>query len=286
MDLAAGAEHTSTPLGKDDRHLSVIFMSKVRSSSKSANFLPQIENRTHFPSKETDVMKISELAKSHSVEDSILYGIEVDEELFTPPNGLRVAGLLWQGDAPDQMSDLLVDTLIAFSLSGVEIIIEVRPEDDVDHGYLLTLAGNAGFSVAAIPPTDEAQLSAWCDHCAAFARALLQTPNFSKSLIPATGYLTYLIAEKFAGVDALAPTDPYILQRFVEPIPEDWSDKAKVSMRKEMTDMLGGESGLEDWLGSILNGIYSETQKYVEQAAEDMPDEDTSGKSDETSSTE
>jgi hypothetical protein len=47
---------------------------------------------------------------------------------------------------------------------------------------------------------------------------------------------------------------------------------AKAAMRDEMTGLLGGEDGLADWLGSILNGIYVETQKYVEQAAVDIED--------------
>lgn len=212
-------------------------------------------------------MKITELDKLIESPSPILYGVEIDGECFTPPTGLEQIGLLWKGSAPDQIDDDLVDTIIAFGLSGVDVILEVRPEDAVDHAYLLTLAGNAGFSIAAIPAQDEEEREGWEAHCSEFSRAFLTTPNFAKSLYPISGYLSYLIAEFFAGEDALTPNDPYTLQRFVEAVSVEWSDRCKTKMRAAMSDTLGGDDQLRNYLGALITGLFEEAEKFVLEAA-------------------
>ncbi len=215
-------------------------------------------------------MKISEIKNDSDIE--LAYGVEIDEEVFDPPANIRTIGLLWEGDAPNSISDSLIDTVIAFTLSGAEVIVEVRPEDSVDHTYLLTLAGNAGFSVAAIPPENEASLEEWAEQCAGFAKAILCVPNFSHHLYPVTGYLTYLILEYFGGADALTPTDAYTVQRFFDPTPTEWADTAKMRMKKEMADFLGGEEFLKDYLGALLKAIQDETKKqFIEQLRAKRP---------------
>lgn len=215
-------------------------------------------------------MKITELATLPASPAPVLWNVEVDGECFTPPPGLETIGLVWQGDAPDTISDALIDTIIAFGLSGVEVILEVRPDQKVDPDYVLTVAGNAGFSVAAVPPEDAAGLNAWGEQCAGFAKALLTTPNFSKTLFPATGYLSYLIAENFAGAERLDPTDAYTVGRFVDAAPVEWSDACKQRMKAAMADQLGGEDALRDFLSALIRGLYDEAEKYINEAARDM----------------
>lgn len=207
-------------------------------------------------------MKLSDFNKSDFSETEIAWGIEVDCDMIDAPVGLKVAGLLWKGEGPTDLDESLIDTIIAFNLSGVEVILEVRPGDIIDHKHLLTVAGNAGFSVAAIPPENEADLDAWCAQCAGFAEALLTVPNFSRSLIPVTGYLTYLTLETFAGADRAVPTDPYVSQRFMTAAPIAWSDRAKAEMRQRMCAVLGGEEKLQNYLGAILRSLYEETEKH------------------------
>ena len=212
-------------------------------------------------------MKITELEGLSESPSSIIFGVDVDGECFTPPPGLELIGLKWQGSAPGEISDDLVDTIIAFGLSGVEVVLEVEPRDEVDHGYLLTLAGNAGFSVAAVPPKDEDELSHWMAHCEAFASAILTTPNFSKSLFPVTGYLSYLIAEAFSGADALTPSDPYTLARFVDATPQEWAETCKQRMRASMEVTLGGPEQLTAFLAALVAGLYEEAEKFILEAS-------------------
>lgn len=206
-------------------------------------------------------MKISEITDNTDI--TCAWGVEVDQDFFNPPASIKSIGLLWDGNGPASISDLLIDTVIAFSLSGAEVIVEVRPTDHVDHEYLLTLAGNAGFSVSLIPPRKEDELAAWLDQCSRFSRALLTVPNFAGHLYPVTGYITYLIMEMFAGADALTPTDPYTRQRFYDVVSEAWSDAAKIAMRAEMAAVLGGEVELKGYLEAILKAIQDEAKKQI-----------------------
>lgn len=206
-------------------------------------------------------MKISEIKQDHEAES--VWGVELDEEMFDPPASIRSISLLWEGTSPKDITDRLIDTIIAFTLSGAEVIVEVRPTDEVDYNYLLTLAGNAGFSVAAIPPETEVDLDAWKQHCAGFTEAILTVPNFSKNLFPVTGYMTYLTLEFFGGADALEPTDPYTIERFYKGTPTEWADAAKSDMREQMSNLLGGEDMLKEYLGSILKAIQDSAKTQI-----------------------
>ncbi len=208
-------------------------------------------------------MKISEIGPVS--EKAILTGIEVDEESFSPPQGVETIGLLWQGSEEDLVSELLIDTIISYNLAGVEVVLEIPHDAKVRHEDILKLAGNAGFSVAAIPPPAEDGLQAWYEQCQEFAKALLHVPNFSGHLMPATGYISYLIAEKFAGKTALTPSDPYTRERFFDAIPEEWSDASKDAMREAFRDILGGEEGLTQYLAAILTAMRNETARYLDE---------------------
>jgi len=210
-------------------------------------------------------MKISEIKNNHDLE--LAWGVELDEEVFDPPSNLKKIGLLWEGQGPAEISDRLIDTIIAFTLSGAEVIVEVQPSDDVDHEYLLTLAGNAGFSVAAVPPTDPEEIAGWNIHCCAFSQSFLRVPNFSGHLYPITGYITYLVMEFFGGAQAAVPDDIYTSERFYQAVSPEVSDQAKAHMRKTMSDELGGEDCLKEYLGAILKAIQEEAKK---QFLEDM----------------
>jgi predicted nucleic acid-binding protein len=188
-------------------------------------------------------MLLSEiLAQAESA--PILFGIDVDTDLLTPPKGLKQAGLVYQGTATEP-SDLFVDAVISCTLAGVDTIAEIEPGQDVDPKTLLTIAGNAGFSVAILPPSDQDGVEAWAERCAAFAEAYLQTPHFAGSLYPVSGFFGYLVARAVSGISALDATDPYVQQRFSEAIPEAWSNQAKAAMEAAWTAQAGGQAALD-----------------------------------------
>jgi hypothetical protein len=218
-------------------------------------------------------MKLSELC-SLETSEPVVYGVSIDEECFTPPPGLKMIGLVWEGASPDAISDRLIDTIIAFSLSGVEVVVEVEPDQLVDHAYLLTLAGNAGFSVAAVPPvmdeaTEAREFTAWHSHCSDFAACLLTTPNFSKTLFPVTGFLSYLIAERLSGATAMQPNDRYTLDRFVNAVDTAASDETKAIMRERFAEVLGGHDEIDAYISAIVTGLYDAAEKVVLETVSD-----------------
>ena len=204
-------------------------------------------------------MKTSELDQVSDI--PVVWGVEVDEIVTCPPSGLQQIGLLWDGDAPDVISDKLIDSVISFTLAGVEVIVEIRPEDEIDHNYLLLIAANAGFCISAVPPDRREGVEAWSRQCARFASAILIAGNFSGNLYPVSGYLTYLVMEYFGEAKAAIPSDLYTVQRFADPVPENWSDIAKSHMRITLSEAVGGENELKKYLGSILKAIHGEARR-------------------------
>lgn len=180
----------------------------------------------------------------------ILFGIDVDTDLLTPPKGLKQIGLIYQGTEAEP-SDLLIDAVISCILAGVDTIVEIEPGQDIDPQNILTIAGNAGFSLAILPPTDEQGVTAWAERCAAFAQAYLQTPHFAGSLYPVSGFFGYLVARSVSGITHLEATDPYVQQRFRNAIPEEWANQAKKAMEEAWIVQAGGRDALDAVLKAI-----------------------------------
>lgn len=212
-------------------------------------------------------MRLSEIMNRES-SDAIIHGIDIDTDLLSPPHGLARIGLIYQ-DEGGQPSDLFVDAVIACTLAGIESIAEVPTEAVVDAKTLLAIAGNAGFSVALLPPKSESGLEAWCARCAAFASAFLDTPHFSGHLYPVSGYFGHLVARSVSGVQTHEPSDPYVRDRFVEAVPIGWSDAAKGAMLKAWEERAGGAAPFEALLKSLAAETIIETMDLIDRITEE-----------------
>lgn len=212
---------------------------------------------------QASIERITQLSDLEESPAPVLFGVVADGECFTPPRGLTAIGLHWKGSAPDSIDDTLIDTVISFTLAGVEVILEICPEDAVDPAYAMTLAGNAGVSIAIVPPKSEDGIMAWGEKLEAFVDAFLSTPNFASTLYPVSGYLSYLIAERMAGVDRMDPKDPYVRARFIDAVPEDWSDAVKARMRAAFIRKAGGEDELGALLDQLVTAIRAEAEKII-----------------------
>lgn len=206
-------------------------------------------------------MLLSELMNIENCPKEV-YGIEVDEDLLTPPEGLERVALLYKGE--ESVSDLLIDAVIAFSLAGVEVIIEIEPGQNVNKKELLTIAGNAGFSLSVLPPKTEADVEAWSKDCAQWAQTFLQVPNFTGSLYPVSGYFGYLTAKAATGIEAILPNDAYVLERFINSTPEEWSDASKAEMYKAFCEMAGGENEFQTFLKAFVASIVKTNVEILE----------------------
>lgn len=215
-------------------------------------------------------MKLSEL--DNCQEDvRLVYGVEVDTDLLYPPAGLHQIGLLYQG-APDMPAENFIDSVIACTLANIDTIGEIEITTDIDPFAILSIAGNAGFSVAILPPEQPEALEKWCERCALFAKAYLTTPNFKGDLYPVSGYFGHLVAHAVTGISQTVPTDPYVRQRFSDAIPAEWSDKAKAAMKDAWAEQLGGDAQLTAFLKEITNRAVHETMNLLDR----LTDEETS----------
>lgn len=212
-------------------------------------------------------MKLSTLETTSSTE-AILYGVEADAEILNPPPTLEQVGLLWKG-RPDCINDTLVDAIIQFGLSGMNVILEILPDDDVDPAYILTLAGNAGFSVALIH--EAGKDDAWFAKCTAFAEALFDIQNFSREIHPVTGYLSFLFAERTNGIAGMYPTDRYMIRRFLAAIPDSTADLCKNHMKTAFQERFGGADAFNDFLDEVVAGIAREAGRLLEETTRARP---------------
>lgn len=208
-------------------------------------------------------MKLSEIATQTELQAA--WAVEADADIYQPPAGLKRISFLWQGreDKPQEISEQLIDTIVCFTLADVEVIVEIRPTDDVDFETLLIHSENAGFSISLAPPESEDDLSRWFTQGRRATRAFLASSDFSNHLYPLTGYITYLILELFTGIDTLDPNDDYVRDRFVTPVPEEWSNRLKAELRAEMISILGSEEALRQYFGALVKALTEAARKQV-----------------------
>lgn len=211
-------------------------------------------------------MLLSEILKLEEDEVSEAYfGIEVDEESFSPPPGLKQIGLEYKGEK-GEIDETLMDVIISYALSGVEIILEIPDwAEDVDARYMMSVAANAGFSISLLPPeedTPEAR-EKYNDRLLAFTDAYFSQVNFGRFVMPITSFLEYMFIETVKPVDGFKPQDPYIRQRFVDHTTEDFSDSFKAVLRQRFYDLHGGEEGFRSFAKAMMYKIYKQAQGNV-----------------------
>jgi hypothetical protein len=189
-----------------------------------------------------------------------LYGIEVDVESFTPPAGLEEVSLIYKADGSD-IDETLMDVIISYGLAGVEVILDVPAEQgDIDPKYLVSVAANAGFSIALLPPVqrDEAGDAAYFKRLREFARVYLTQANFGKFIAPVTNYLEYLFVELLKGEDSeFNTTDEYIKQRFIPLSDPEFVHAFKDSLRADFYELFGGRNEFERFARRMMSQIHS-----------------------------
>lgn len=207
-------------------------------------------------------MKLSHMLESE-ITSSLVYGVVVDAECLTAPAEIRTIGFLYQGGDLG-LSEKLMDAIITFSLAGAEVILEIPHDAELDVDQILRLASNAGFSISLIPPSSQEHVENWGHLCARFTEGFLKTPNFSKHVFPVQGYFAYVIAEKLGAIDAITPTDPYVVERFLDSTPQKWSDAAKLQMRGRMVEICGSEEEIDALARDLVSAIGQEVVKIAE----------------------
>lgn len=195
---------------------------------------------------------------------SRVYGVDVDEESFTPPEKLKEVGLVYKVDDSGDVDEVLLDVIISYGLSDVKVILEIPFEEPVkDIPYIMSVASNAGFSLSILPPVElnEENQKLYIERLSAFTDAFLNQKNFAKFVYPVSSYLEYMYIETFSDVSEFKPTDDYIVNRFVENTTEEFSDAFKAVIREKIFNHFGGEKAFRNFTKAVFAKIYEQTEK-------------------------
>ena len=194
------------------------------------------------------------------VENGEISNVLVDAESFTPPEGLKFIGLSYIDKGGD-IDEVLMDVIISYGLAGVEVVLEIPPQTaGIDARYMMSVAANAGFSVALLPPpagSDAALKAAFEEKLGNFAEAYFQRANFAKAVVPVGNFLEYLFVELMQPGAPFVPRDPYILEQYVKIMDPAYVDEMKTFLRQKFYDILGGQEEFDRFAWGLINGIHA-----------------------------
>lgn len=214
--------------------------------------------------------KLSELIATGAPAPSV-YGIVVDTDDVTPPEGLKEAGVLATIDGGD-ISDAVLDAAISWSLAGIEVTVEVPAEADLqDAPRLLATCAAVGLSLSALPPSEDGEeaFEAWCARVEALAKAYVSQANMSKFVYPVTSYLGYMFIEACSpeAASRFVPTDGYVKDAFHDRVGTEKADLMKARLRAAIVDAYGGEEGFLSFARALMGTIYRRVEEgCVEEA--------------------
>ena len=200
------------------------------------------------------------LADPDLVKNGEISGVVVDVESFTPPEGLKFIGFRY-ADKGGDIDEVLMDVIISYGLAGVEVVLEILPQTaSIDARYMMSVAANAGFSIALLPPvtgSDTAVKVAFEEKLGQFTEAYFQQANFAKAVVPVGNFLEYLFVELMKPGAPFVPRDPYILEQYVNVMDASYVDEMKAFLRQKFYDITGGKEEFEQFSWGLIRGIHA-----------------------------
>lgn len=216
-----------------------------------------------------------------AAETEMLVGVEADIPDFNPPSGLKRIAFIARMDG-DSLDETLLDALIGSTMAGLDTIIEVPADADIDPSFLMTLAANLNASVSLLPPdrgeADEAAWRAarerWFRRNEDFARTLLASESFNRYLHPVSSFLEFMFAEVLHSIEAMKPNDPYVVARFADVVDQETIDELKERLRAAIHDAAGGEENFRSFAQAVFRRIHlmadNNASDIADKAREDM----------------
>jgi hypothetical protein len=192
-------------------------------------------------------------------DDYFVFGVEVDEELFSPPQNVREIGVL-ATTTNGLVDDIVMDVLIAYHLAGLDTILEFSHDIEFrDPRHLVGTAAQSYASLSFLPPvnlTDES-FEAYCLKLESIARAYMSQQAMTRFVMPVTNYLQHMFLEVIDAEKAksFVPEDSYVLARFHAVIPLDRSDALKARIRAVIVETAGGEEEFRAFALGMIAGI-------------------------------
>ena len=199
-------------------------------------------------------MLLSELLKIEendleglNIKNGSVYNVIIDIEEFTPPDWLKEVGIIYQ-DQDGVLSDLVMDIVINYSLSGKDVIVEVPFEENVDVEYLLSLASNIEVSLSLLPPKDinDENMAIYTQRLKDMTEVYLsqKSENYNKYIFPISNYIEYLMINLLDKDREFVPKDSYIVNYF-DIMNKEVSNKMKDNLREHIYELHGGQELFE-----------------------------------------
>lgn len=194
---------------------------------------------------------------------SAYYGVTVDVSNFTPPKNVKEVGLLYASE-DGYLEDALMDVIIAYRLSDVNVILEIPCDTAVDAKYIMSIASNVGFSVSLLPPDKSAgKLGEYNERILSFWDAYAAQGNFGGALYPITSFFEYMHIESILGHAAdIKPNDFYIKTQFIEKMDQSDVDAMKHVLKERIYAHFGGS----DSFGEYVSCVTSKIRQHVDDS--------------------
>lgn len=205
---------------------------------------------------------ISAFENDTEIKDVILeygfcYGIKVDCESFSPPEGLGEFSFVAEFEN-GELKEELVDVLISYALSGAKVILEINENDREHIEYILNVANNIEFDVAAVPSDElvRGNVDSWDSYIDFVTEStqLFMNKRSKSSLLPAVNFVEYMFAECYNGgtLEKLEPKDAFTREKFVNIIPQSVVDDFKGKLRTVVYEHFGGKEKFETFANLVL----------------------------------
>ena len=142
---------------------------------------------------------------------AIIRGIVCDTPSFAPPNGVRIAGFLYDTDPnTGEYAEDLLDTLIAWGVIARTNVKQERKTTsivEIPFGttnlvpeHIIHVAAAGGVSITLLPPEVETEenWNAWRNELLRFGKAILNTTHFGGRLYPFSDLLEPVFLENIS----------------------------------------------------------------------------------------
>ncbi|MGD1524401.1 hypothetical protein [Vibrio owensii] len=199
-------------------------------------------------------MKITELLQMEDNQrPSRVFGVECDDFLDVPLHGISEIGLLVEQEG-DSLSFDVLDTAITISeVEGVQVILEVPFDCQIEPEEMILNAMNSGCDVSLLPPEDctEELWDQFADRMIAYYNAWIEQARNDKMVYPVSGYLQYLMMQENGYMPDSIATDEYMKEQFVDGVDVEIMDKAKDRLREVIYESFGGYEGFKQYVNSL-----------------------------------
>lgn len=197
-------------------------------------------------------MNLSELLKEKNDAPFEVFGVIVDKLFSETAKNVSKIGIvaLTEGDAGDNYSSVsldVLDTVIAYISSGVDVILEVPFESNLAPNDTLILAMNCGMDISILPPVvvNKESLLGYANLLCKYAQCWLNQPNCDSQILPVSGYFQYLVASVFGFTPSVISDDRYTIDNFNSKMTVEEMDFVKDILRAKIYEIAGGEYEFE-----------------------------------------